>query len=160
MRVSIATDCGLDRQGVRCRSVVGAGFLCSSHHSDRFWGAPQLPIQWVLLALSLGVKGPGHEADHSPPSSAKVKNTWIYTSGTNFFFLPYPEDHNMNPHRDEFHFFYLTQKTTTWTHIGHHKFDILSSIFMRYWLIISKLKILGSEWEKHSHCNWKSFSLW
>jgi len=24
-------------------------------------------------ALSLGVKRPGHEADHSPPSSAEVK---------------------------------------------------------------------------------------
>jgi len=22
----------------------------------------------------------GHEADHSPPSSAKVKNAWSYTS--------------------------------------------------------------------------------
>jgi hypothetical protein len=26
------------------------------------------------------VKQPGHEADHSPPSSAKVKNMWSYTS--------------------------------------------------------------------------------
>jgi len=33
----------------------------------------QPPIQWVLGALSLGVKQSGLEADHSPPSSAKVK---------------------------------------------------------------------------------------
>jgi hypothetical protein len=33
----------------------------------------QLPIQWVPGALSLGVKRPAREADHSPPSSAKVK---------------------------------------------------------------------------------------
>jgi hypothetical protein len=33
----------------------------------------QPPIQWMPGALSLGVKQPGHEADHSPPSSAKVK---------------------------------------------------------------------------------------
>jgi hypothetical protein len=32
-----------------------------------------LPIQWVPGALSLGVKRPGRGADHSPPSSAKVK---------------------------------------------------------------------------------------
>jgi len=32
------------------------------------------PIQWVLGALSLGLKRPGHEADNSPPSSAEVKN--------------------------------------------------------------------------------------
>jgi hypothetical protein len=29
---------------------------------------------------SLGVKRPVHEADHSPPSSAEVKNAWSYTS--------------------------------------------------------------------------------
>jgi hypothetical protein len=34
-----------------------------------------LPIQWVPGALSLGVKWPGHEVDHSPPSSAKVKES-------------------------------------------------------------------------------------
>jgi hypothetical protein len=31
------------------------------------------PIQWVPSALSLGVKRPGPEAHHSPPSSAEVK---------------------------------------------------------------------------------------
>jgi hypothetical protein len=30
-------------------------------------------------ALSLGVKRPGREADHSPPSSDEVKNVWSYT---------------------------------------------------------------------------------
>jgi hypothetical protein len=30
----------------------------------------------------VGLKRPGHEADHSPPSSAKVKNVWSYTSTT------------------------------------------------------------------------------
>jgi hypothetical protein len=36
-------------------------------------GPTQLPIQWVPGALSLGVKRPEREADHSPPSSAEVK---------------------------------------------------------------------------------------
>jgi hypothetical protein len=31
------------------------------------------PIHWVPGAVSLGVKRPGHGADHSPPSSAEVK---------------------------------------------------------------------------------------
>jgi hypothetical protein len=31
-------------------------------------------------ALSLWVKRPGHEVDHSHPSSAEVKNAWTYTS--------------------------------------------------------------------------------
>jgi len=36
-------------------------------------GPTQPPIQWVLGVLSLEVKQPGREADHSPPSSAEVK---------------------------------------------------------------------------------------
>jgi hypothetical protein len=31
-------------------------------------------------ALSLGVSGPGHEADHPSPTSAEVKNVWSYNS--------------------------------------------------------------------------------
>jgi len=36
-------------------------------------GPTQSPIQWVTGVLSLEVKWPGREADHSPPSSAEVK---------------------------------------------------------------------------------------
>jgi hypothetical protein len=36
-------------------------------------GLTQPPMQWVPGALSLGVKRPGREADHSSPSSAEVK---------------------------------------------------------------------------------------
>jgi hypothetical protein len=36
-------------------------------------GSTQPPIQWVRGALSLEVKWSGREADHSPPSSAEVK---------------------------------------------------------------------------------------
>jgi hypothetical protein len=42
-------------------------------------GPTQHPIQWVPGALSLSVKRPGREADHSPPSSTEVKNAWSYT---------------------------------------------------------------------------------
>jgi hypothetical protein len=38
-------------------------------------GPIQPSIQWVLEALSPGIKRPGGEADHSPPSSAEVKNS-------------------------------------------------------------------------------------
>jgi hypothetical protein len=36
-------------------------------------GPTQPPIQWEPATLSLGVKRPGREADHSPPSSAEAK---------------------------------------------------------------------------------------
>jgi len=45
-------------------------------------GPTQPPTQWVPGALSLWIKRPGREADHSPPSSAKVKNAWSYASST------------------------------------------------------------------------------
>jgi hypothetical protein len=37
--------------------------------------------------LSSGVRRPGREADHSPPASAEVKKTWIYTSTPPYAFM-------------------------------------------------------------------------
>jgi hypothetical protein len=37
-------------------------------------GLTQPPIQCVPEAFSLGIYRQGHKADHSPPSSAEVKN--------------------------------------------------------------------------------------
>jgi hypothetical protein len=51
----------------------------SKHYSspprpEQFWSPPtQPPIQWWPGTLSLAVKRPGREADHSPPTSAEVK---------------------------------------------------------------------------------------
>jgi hypothetical protein len=36
-------------------------------------GPTQTPIKWAAGALSLGIKQPGREADHSSSSSAEVK---------------------------------------------------------------------------------------
>jgi hypothetical protein len=47
-------------------------FTSSTASGTALWPT-QPPIQWVLGALSLTVKWPGREADHSPPSNAKVK---------------------------------------------------------------------------------------
>jgi hypothetical protein len=75
----IATGYGLDDSG-----VVGSspGRVKNFHFSI---SRPDLritqpPMIWILGALSPGVKWLGHETDHSPPNSAKVKKTWIYTS--------------------------------------------------------------------------------
>jgi hypothetical protein len=59
----------------------------------------QPPIQWVPGALSLGVKRPRREADHSPPSSAEVKEwveLYIHSSNT-----PSRRDAQLK-HRDNF----------------------------------------------------------
>jgi hypothetical protein len=66
-------------------------------------GPTQPPIQWVPGALSLGVKRPVREADHSPPSSAEVKNAWRYTSTPQYVFMEW----RIVKHRDNFTFYHL-----------------------------------------------------
>jgi hypothetical protein len=61
----------------------GSGFLCSPSRPDRLWGPP-VSYQWGTGGCFLGVK---READHSPPSSAEVKNLWSYTSTPSHDFM-------------------------------------------------------------------------
>jgi hypothetical protein len=63
--------------GIRPGRVKNFLFSTSSR---QVLGPTQSPIQWVPGALSPGVKRPGRETDHSLPTSAEVKKTWIYTS--------------------------------------------------------------------------------
>jgi hypothetical protein len=57
-------------------SSPGSGkIFSSSRPPDRFRGPPSILSNWVPGALSPGVKLPGREADHSPPTSAEVKDT-------------------------------------------------------------------------------------
>jgi hypothetical protein len=69
--VGTATGYGLDGRG----SIPGRGWeFCSSTPCPRpALGPTDPPIQWSSGALSLGVKRPGHDADHSPQSSSGVK---------------------------------------------------------------------------------------
>jgi hypothetical protein len=54
---------------------IPAGARSSLLHNVRpAPGLTQPPSQWLQGALSLGVKRVKSEADHSPPSSAEVKN--------------------------------------------------------------------------------------
>jgi hypothetical protein len=56
---------------VKCMYI---SIFFSSPLSRLALGPMQSPIQWVLGALSFGVKQQGSEAERSPPSSAQVKN--------------------------------------------------------------------------------------
>jgi hypothetical protein len=76
--VGIATSYGLDG----CGSIPGGSkkFFFTSIALRPALVPTQTHILWVPGALSPGVKRPGREVDHSPPTSAKVKKMWIYTS--------------------------------------------------------------------------------
>jgi hypothetical protein len=78
--VGIATDMGWSLRPGRVKNFH------FSILSSPALGPTQPLIQWVLGALSLGVKGPGHEADRSP-TSAKVKKMWVYTSTPPYVFM-------------------------------------------------------------------------
>jgi hypothetical protein len=67
------TDYGLEDRMVGVRSPEGAGVFLFDTMSRPDLGHTQLPTHWVAGTLSLRVKQPAHEADHSSPSSAEVK---------------------------------------------------------------------------------------
>jgi len=68
-------------------SQRGLGIFLFTTASRMVLETTQPPIQWLIGALTLGVKWPGCEADHSPLPSAKVKNAWSYTSTPLYVFI-------------------------------------------------------------------------
>jgi hypothetical protein len=50
-------------------------------------GAHTAFYQMGTWALSPWVKRPGRESDDSPPTSAEVKKTWVYTSPSPYAFM-------------------------------------------------------------------------
>jgi hypothetical protein len=70
--VGIATGYGLDDRGVGVRVPVGSRIFFYSTSSRPALGPMQPLIQWVSRALSPGVKRPGSEADHKPPTSGST----------------------------------------------------------------------------------------
>jgi hypothetical protein len=69
----IALHYGLDDRGSRVRFSAELGIFLFTTVFRTTLGPTQPPIQWVPGALSLGVKRPGCETDHLPPSRAEVK---------------------------------------------------------------------------------------
>jgi hypothetical protein len=69
----MALGYGMDDQGSGVRFLAGAGNFSLHHHVQDGSGAHPASSPSVPGALSLGVKWPRCEADHSSPSSDKVK---------------------------------------------------------------------------------------
>jgi hypothetical protein len=70
-------------EGSDFESLQGQDFFLSK----QVLGPTHLPIQWVPGAVSAGVKQLGREDDSSHPTSAEVKNMWIYTSTPLYVFM-------------------------------------------------------------------------
>jgi hypothetical protein len=67
---------GLEDGGVGVRIPVRSRIFSSPRRPDRLWGTP--------ASYS---NRPEREADHSPPTIADVKKTWIYTSTSPHAFM-------------------------------------------------------------------------
>jgi hypothetical protein len=76
---------------------AGAGIFLFTDVSRSALGRTQTP-KWVPGSLSLEVKRPGREPDHSSPSSAEVTNVWSYTSAPLIRFMAW----YLVKHRDNF----------------------------------------------------------
>jgi hypothetical protein len=71
--------------GLECRRVwvwvpIPATFFSIPCSPDWLWRPHSLQSNWYQGLLPLGVERPRREAGRSTPTSAEVKNTWIYTS--------------------------------------------------------------------------------
>jgi hypothetical protein len=85
--VGIELGYGQDNRGLRFDSRRGLEIFLFTTASRTALGHTQPSIQGKPGALSLGVKRPGREVDHSPPSGAEVKNAWSYTSTPQYVFM-------------------------------------------------------------------------
>jgi hypothetical protein len=82
IRADIALGYGPDDRNFESRQVLGIFLFTTA--SITALGFVQSPMQWVSVALSLGVRRQEREADHWRPPSAEVKNAWIYTSNPQY----------------------------------------------------------------------------
>jgi hypothetical protein len=78
--VGIATKAMGWTIGFRLPVEAGNFSHCHRFHTGSGAELAAYPMGTTGVSLSLGVKRPGRVADHTPPSSAMVKNAWSYTS--------------------------------------------------------------------------------
>jgi hypothetical protein len=85
--VSIALGYGLEDRGSRVRFPAEAGNFSLNHCVQN--GSRTHPASYSMGTVGSfpGVKRPQREADHSPPSSAEVKDAWSYTSTPQYVFM-------------------------------------------------------------------------
>jgi hypothetical protein len=88
------------------RFPAGLGIFLFDTMSRPALGPTQPPNQWVPGDLSLVVKRPGREADHSPPSSSVIKGCVEIYLHSQYVFMAWC----LVRHRDNFTFTFEKQE--------------------------------------------------
>jgi hypothetical protein len=108
----------------------GLGIFLFTTVSRPALGPTLPPIQGVPGDLSLEVKRPGREADHSPPSGAEVKNVWSYTSTPHYVFTAWC----LVKHRDTCTFTFTQNRLGTKKRGETHSYHTWDSNPLPTWL--------------------------
>jgi hypothetical protein len=85
--VGTVTDYGQDDRWIGVSVPVRQRIFTSRYRQERLWSPPNLLSNGYRRHFHSGVKLQGLEADHSPPTSAEAKKTWIYTSTVSYVFM-------------------------------------------------------------------------
>jgi hypothetical protein len=121
----------------------GLGFFLFTTTSKAALEPTQPPIQWVLGVLSPRIKRPRCRADHSPPSSAKVKNGGSYTSTPQYTFIAW----YLVKDRDNFMFPSFPIGLLLLLLTFENEFSQLQSFcYFRYLLLLSRLALHNCTW--------------
>jgi hypothetical protein len=129
---------GLDDRSSRVRFPAGARNLSFTTASRTALEPTQPPIQWVPGDLSLGVKRPLREADHSPPSRAEVQECvelYFHSSNT-----PSRRGALLKKHRDNFTFTRTHAHARTHTHTRFENFCEATLVKLRTGSLNQNLK--------------------
>jgi hypothetical protein len=85
--VRIVTGYRLDKLVVEVQVPVGSIIFISRYCPYRLCGLPNLLYNGYWELFPWRVKWLLCEADHSPPTSAEFKKTWVYTSIPPYIFM-------------------------------------------------------------------------
>jgi hypothetical protein len=97
------------------RFSAGVGNFSFHNRVQTGSGVHPAPYPVGTDAASLVVKRPVHETDHSPPSSAEVKNAWSCTSASQYAFLSWCPV--KKKHRDKFTFTFCLMSSWSGTYL-------------------------------------------
>jgi len=112
-------------------------FLFDTAVSRQDLGPTQPPIQLLTGALFLGVKQPKREADHSPLSSAEVKNAWSYTSDPQYAFILW------------------CSVKAVWQHFYKWRNETSLGFLFEFWSPVIALGRVSTEPTLHSSMSWR-----